>query len=94
MQNKLVARVLSAVLLGVLFGMSVHAGYAKWNRLGYSAFVSFQQARFDRYMFHLQPESRTLLTFVVAALIAAAAYELVVLGVWKLSKFISTLPPR
>jgi hypothetical protein len=84
MRNKLLLRGAIASLFGILFAMNVHSGYTKWNRLGYNAFIDSERIRFERYMVHVQPEIITILTFVIASLLIAGLYELIVFGASKL----------
>ena len=87
MRVKLLVRMATAALFGVLFGMVVHAGYVKWNRLGLDAFLAYETTfRFNRYMAHPKPEVLTLVTSCILALFVAGSYELVVAGISKLLK--------
>jgi hypothetical protein len=84
MQIKLVIRTGTAVMFGALFGLNMHHGYLKWNGLGRTSFLDNENLRFDRLMSHPKPEIHTILTAVIAALIVAGLYELVVAGISKL----------
>jgi hypothetical protein len=75
-----------AAFLGVLLGLCVYSGYARWNRLGIDAFLDFETNRFNKYMAHLRPEAITLVTWCLIALVAAGIYELIVAAVWKFAK--------
>jgi hypothetical protein len=84
--RKISVRAVVAALLGILFGLDIYRGYAKWNRLGLDAFLDFETNRFDKYMAHLRPEAVTLIVWCLLALFAAGIYELIVAAVWRLVK--------
>jgi hypothetical protein len=84
MRRKVIVKVLTAVLFGLLFGMYVHHGYLKWNARGQAAFLSYQNHRFVHVMAHPGPEFPLLLSCIILALLGAGLYELIVAGIFKL----------
>ncbi|HMH16130.1 MAG TPA: hypothetical protein VK578_23740 [Edaphobacter sp.] len=87
MYIKLVARTVTAAIFGALFGLYMYHDHLKWIGLGRAAFLDWEGMRFDRVIVHPKPEIVAVLSVVIAALIVAGLYELVVAGI---SKFFSS----
>jgi hypothetical protein len=81
MRIKLVARTVTAAIFGALFGLYMYRDHLKWIGLGRAAFLDWEGMRFDRAIAHPKPEIVTILGVVIAALIVAGLYELVVAGI-------------
>lgn len=71
------ARILSALLLGVLFGYYIHYDYLRWNQRGREAFLLYQGHRFDQSMAVVRPTALTVISITIVMVIAFAIYELV-----------------
>jgi len=72
-------RIISAVILGALFGAYIHHDSVSWSQRGRDAFLASQAYRFDHYM--AAPRALIVSMCVSALLIlaAVAVYEALVL---------------
>ena len=77
MKNRIISRVISASVFGIIAACAMHIDHAKRGLMGREAFLAKQAARYDRHFAH--PES--LVIDVIACLfllgILFAAYELI-----------------
>ena len=78
------ARALTAVLLGVLFGYYVHYDFLRWNQRGKDAFLAYQGHRFDQSMAAPHPTAITVIGMAIVIVFGFAIYELVVAVVAKI----------
>jgi hypothetical protein len=68
-------KVLSALILGLLFAAHISHGYSKWGTLGRDAYLTYESGRFDRYMGPSHPLSATIFGTLAVVFFAAALYE-------------------
>jgi len=80
-------KLVSALLIGFLYGLYLHHTYVKWHRLGRAAFLEHEGQRFDRYMAIVSPTITSVFGAVIVLLVVVSIYELIALG---LQKFIGT----
>jgi len=78
------ARALSAILLGVLFGYYVQHDFLRWNQRGKGAFLAYQAHRFDQSMAAPHPTAITVIAMTIVIVFGFAIYELVVAVVSKI----------
>jgi hypothetical protein len=69
------SKVLSAVILGLLFAAYISHGYSKWGILGRDAFLTYESGRFDRYMVPNHPLSAPTFGTLAVVFFAVALYE-------------------
>jgi hypothetical protein len=84
MQTKLLAKATAAAFLGVLLALYIQHDLLKWNALGRSAFLSYQNHRFDTSMAYPRSELSLVLHAIFLALVVTGLYELMVAGITKL----------
>jgi hypothetical protein len=68
-------KVLSAVILGLLFAAYISHSYSKWGSLGREAFLTYESGRFDRYMVPNHPLSAPTFGTLAVVFFAVALYE-------------------
>jgi hypothetical protein len=68
-------KVLSAIILGLLFAAYISHSYSKWGILGRDAFLTYESGRFDRYMVPNHPLSAPTFGTLAVAFFAVALYE-------------------
>jgi len=78
------ARALTAVLLGALFGYYVHYDFLRWNQRGKDAFLVYQARRFDQSMAAPHPTAITVIAMAMVIVFGFVIYELVVAVVSKI----------
>ena len=66
MRSKVV-RLTVTLVLGALFGLSVHKGHEKWRRLGRTAFLAHESQRFDKYMAGPSSKEVQIFTFMFSS---------------------------
>jgi hypothetical protein len=79
-------RVLSALFLGVMFGLYHHFDEVRWLRNGRDAFLASQSLRFDKFT-HYHTAVTMLVAGIILAVIVFGLYELIAAGITKV------LPP-
>ena len=80
MKPNFICKMISAVVLGMLFGTYIHHDYAKWAQRGCEAFLAYQTHRFE---LHMQNPRPAMVTVVGATLVIAgflAIYEILALA--------------
>jgi hypothetical protein len=80
MKRHAISRLLTAVLLGILFGSHMHHDYVMWNQRGRDAYISHQMHRFDIYMATPQAAGVTILGATFIAIGLFGVYEAIALG--------------
>jgi hypothetical protein len=68
-------KLLSAIILGLLFSAYISHGYSKWGVLGREAFLTYESGRFDRYMAPNHPLSAPIFGALAVVFFAAVLYE-------------------
>lgn len=79
------SRMISALVMGILFGLGIHQDHLKWNRLGREAFSAYELRRFDHYMASPRPIA-TIVGAIIVVPLFLALYELVALVFSKVVK--------
>jgi hypothetical protein len=91
MSRYLLSRFLACAVLGLFFGMIVHADYVKWSNAGLQPFLAYQQVRFLKHIATPASGFMLFLGSLLLAILAAAFYELCV---FTFSTVASRLMPR
>jgi hypothetical protein len=68
-------KVLSAIILGLLFAAYISHSYSKWGVHGRDAFLTYESGRFDRYMAPNHPLSVPTVGTLAVVFFAVALYE-------------------
>jgi len=79
-------RVLSGLLLGIVFGVYRHVDEMHWLNVGRDAFMAVQSRRFERYT-EYHAAGTMLIAGILVAAILFGAYELIAAGIVRM------LPP-
>ena len=77
MKRDFISKIMSATLLGGLFGWNVHHGLVTWNLRGREAFIAYQARRFDMNMATPSPVLFSIIISVLLAVGSCVVYELV-----------------
>ena len=77
MKRDLISKVMSATLLGALFGWYVHHGYVTWNLRGRDAFIAYEMRRFDSYMAIPGPVLVNVISMALVATGSWVVYEVI-----------------
>jgi hypothetical protein len=75
MNRRVLSRIISAVLLGMLFGAYMHHDYVRANKRGREAYLKHQEHRYDTYMANPTPFSKSALEGVIAIALFVGFYE-------------------
>src|ERR1700687_622865 len=79
MSRNFTSRVLAAALLGLLLGSYIRHDYSKWRARGRQQFISFQSARYDRFVSSPTTGIATAIGALVVAFGTIGFYEVTVL---------------
>jgi hypothetical protein len=77
---------ISAVFLGLLFGLLNHHSDLKWNHLGRAAYMEFWGRHFDRFITIPHSLVVSILAAIVVLLLVIGAYELIAMGLSRILK--------
>jgi len=86
MRENLVPKIVTAALLGSLFGWYIHHDEVRWGLLGREAFIASQMHRFDVNMVSPRPLAVTVVVMALLALGVCVVYESVVSGLSAIMK--------
>lgn len=86
MKTRIISRIVSALVLGILFGLSIHFDDLKWQQKGREEFLKEQASRFDRLFFKPKPIAPWLFVGVSTAVFVFGVYELIAFGISKTVK--------
>ena len=85
MKSSSIARLVTALLFGGLFGQHIHNDYVKWQNLGRDAFLAYQGHRFDLYMSSPRPAAFNV---AVTAVLAVGVWVLIEFSGWAIGAII------
>jgi len=88
MKPPTIGRILTAVIIGVLFAGALHFDHLKGSKMGREEFVVRQGERFDRQFAKPEPVALELFVGVFLAGCLFGTYELVAFGIAKTLKSI------
>jgi hypothetical protein len=91
MTREIACRIMSAVLLGGLFGWYIHHSQVTWSVRGREAFIAYQAHRFDLIYANPSPASSSVVSTALLIIGACLLYELVA---YCLSAMMSNRTPR
>jgi hypothetical protein len=80
MKRDLISKIMSASLLGALFGWFVHHDYVTWKLRGRDAFIAYQARRFDSSMASPGPVLGIVIGMALFAIGSWVVYEVIALG--------------
>lgn len=84
MKRRIISRIVSAVILGVLFACAVHFDHLERGKMGREEFLIKEAARFDRHFARSGPIAMEFFVGVLMAGGLVAGYELVAFGASKI----------
>jgi len=77
MKRDFISKIMSATLLGALFGWGIHHNLITWNVRGREAFIAYEARRFDVNMATPSPVFSNVIVSVLLALGLCVVYELI-----------------
>jgi hypothetical protein len=77
MKPRVIGRIISAIILAVLFGLYMHHDYVVRGQMGRDVFLAKQAARFDRHFANPDPVVVQLIATVILFGIFFSVYELI-----------------
>jgi hypothetical protein len=84
MKIKIISELISAVTIGVLFGLGSNGLHHKWHSLGRDAYLAHYSQNFDKLYARPVSAMYLVLIFVIMALLVFAVYKCIAFVIAKL----------